>query len=148
MVRERDPSPDTAENEQHATFRQRLDFANRTWARSALEPGMFSDMGRVFVRYGEPDDVVRQVIPAGDENLNEVVKQLNLLGGRPTGSVDQQGLGIDQRPFEIWIYEGEAHQPLGVRLDDERRHRFRKRLLFLFVDEHGYGDFRLKYSTE
>ncbi|NOT34201.1 MAG: GWxTD domain-containing protein [Candidatus Eisenbacteria bacterium] len=146
--RRRDPSPETAENEARVTFRQRADFANKTWSRSALEPGMFSDMGRVFIRYGEPDAVERQVIPTGDETLNRIVRELNLTDARPTGDIAMQGLGGNQHPFELWIYQGESRLPLNVPRDQPGGSRFRRRLVFLFVDEHGYGDFRQRYSTE
>lgn len=144
---ERDPTPDTAENEARHTYLDRVDHANRTWGRIGLGKGMFSDMGRTWIRYGPPSDVLHQVIPAGDASLARVLTDLALEEDRPLGDVQQKGLGGDQRPFEVWIYEGEIGYPIDAdpSMRDVPR---RKRLVFLFVDEHGLGDYRLRYSSE
>ena len=142
--RKRDPTPDTAENEARQVYYQRIDQANRQWTQGIVK-GMFSDMGRVYIRYGEPDEEYRQVIPAGDQTLNQVLISLELTEDRPTGDVHMKGPGGDTRPFEVWIYEGDIVTPLTLA---EGRPRSRKKLVFLFVDERGYGEYRLRYSTE
>ncbi len=143
----RDPTPETAMNEALETFHARVEQADRLYSRRGLMRGMFSDMGRVFIRYGEPTEVSHQVIPAGDETLLQVLDDIELSGGRPTGDVHQKGLGGDQRSFEVWTYEAPVPPPIDA--DPEagavQRH---KRLLFLFVDEQGLGDFTLRYTTE
>jgi GWxTD domain-containing protein len=145
--RRRDPTPDTAENEVRTTYLARVDHANTTWGRAGIGKGMFSDMGRTWIRYGPPSDVLHQVIPTGDASLARVLTDLALDEDRPLGDVQQKGLGGDQRPFEVWIYEGEIGLPIDAdpALGAVTR---RKRLVFLFVDEHGLGDFRLRYSSE
>jgi len=52
---ERDPSPGTDENEFRDEFLRRLGHAN-TQFRTTVE-GWQTDMGRVYIQYGEPDDV-------------------------------------------------------------------------------------------
>jgi GWxTD domain-containing protein len=146
--RKRDPTPETAENEVRRTFLERVDFANRTFGRRGLGKGMFSDMGRVFIRYGEPGEVLRQVIPTLDNTLVEVIQQLAARDQREVGGVEQRQLGADMRPFELWIYEGEIPLPPDVDPTVQRATRTRKRLVFLFVDEQWVGDYRLRYSTE
>lgn len=143
----RDPSPGTAVNEARVTFLKRVDYANRTWTHAGLVKGMFSDMGRAYIRYGEPTEIVHQVIPTGDDALDGVLAELRATEDRPLGDVDQKGPGGDQRPFELWIYDGQIGLPPDAdpKVTDRVRHR---RLVFLFVDEHGLGDFRLRYSTE
>jgi GWxTD domain-containing protein len=141
--RRRDPTPDTAENEAQIAFAKRIEYANRTWGRFGLGKGMFSDMGRVYIRHGEPDEVLKQVIPTGDQTLLQVLRDLELSEVRPTGDVHQKGLGGDVRSFEVWIYEGRTG---GLSADALRRAQ--KRIVFLFVDEQGYGDFTLRYTTE
>jgi len=146
--RRRDPTPDTAENEARMEFLARIEHANRNFDAPGTDRGMFSDMGRVYIRYGEPDEVLRQVIPTGDQTLAQVIQQLELTEDRPTGDVHQKGLGGDTRPYEVWIYEG-----LTAATPDTDPSRFghirtRRRLVFLFVDEHGYGNYTLRYSTE
>ena len=142
--RKRDPTPETAENEARQVYYRRMEEANRQWTQGLVK-GMFSDMGRVYIRYGEPDEIHRQVIPAGDQTLNQVLVALELTEDRPTGDVHMKGLGGDTRPFEVWSYEGDWVTPLTI---GENRPRSRRRLLFLFVDEQGHGEYRLRYSTE
>jgi GWxTD domain-containing protein len=136
-------------NEAHAAFLKRTDFANRTYGRYGLGKGMFSDMGRVFIRYGEPSEVLKQVIPAQDNTLEQVIRQLAAADTRTMNDVSDRVIGADMRPFEVWIYEGNIPFPLDAdpTTMNQPRHRNR-RLVFLFVDEQWVGDFRLRYSTE
>jgi GWxTD domain-containing protein len=143
----RDPVAATGVNEARSTFLRRVDHANLTWSRPGLGKGMFSDMGRVYIRYGEPSEVVNQVIPTGDETVDRIVSQLSANEDRPVGDVTQKGPGGDPRPFEVWIYQA----PIGLPPDADPRvvnRPRRTRLVFLFVDEHGVGDYRLRYTTE
>jgi len=142
----RDPSPGSAVNEARVMFLQRVAEANRLYSRAALGQGMFSDMGRVYIRYGEPTEVFRQVIPAGDQTLEQAVAALGVSEDRPVGDVKQKGPGGDQRPFEIWVYDGFLPPPPET---DPTSYRIvHKRLVFLFVDEQGLGSYNLRYSTE
>ena len=51
------------------------------------------------------------------------------------------------RPFEVWIYQGDI--PLPPDADPALgRTLARKRLVFLFVDQLGSGEYTLRYSTE
>jgi GWxTD domain-containing protein len=145
--RERDPTQESARNEARETFEQRVEYANRQYGRAGLGKGMFSDMGRTYIRYGEPSEIVHQVIPTGDDALDKVLEELEATEDRPVGDVPQKGLGGDPRPFELWIYEGVIGTPPDADpiAPQGTRH---KRLLFLFVDEHGMGDYRLRYTTE
>jgi GWxTD domain-containing protein len=147
--RERDPTPDTGVNEAREAYLKRADFANRTYGRFGLGKGMFSDMGRVFIRYGEPSEVLKQVIPARDNTLAEMIRQLVAADTREVGDVNDKRMGADMRPFEVWIYEGDIPLPLDA--DPHSSHMLRtrgRRLVFLFVDEQWLGDYRLRYSTE
>jgi GWxTD domain-containing protein len=143
----RDPNPGTPENEARTTFLRRVEHANRLYSRPALGKGMFSDMGRVYIRYGEPSEVLTQVIPTGDQTVDLVISQIIASEDRSIGDVNVKGPGGDQRPFELWIYEG----PIGLPPDADpgaAGHPRRKRLVFLFVDDLGVGNYRLRYSTE
>jgi GWxTD domain-containing protein len=147
--RVRDPTPDTGVNEARETFAKRVDFANRTYGRYGLGKGMFSDMGRVFIRYGEPSEVLKQVIPTQDNTLAEVVRQLAAADKRVVGDVEDKMIGADMRPFEVWIYEGDIPLPVDADPSTMKQPRIRnRRLVFLFVDEQWVGDYRLRYSTE
>ena len=144
----RDPTPNTAENEALRTFRTRVAYANATFGRVGTTKGMFTDMGRVYIRYGEPGEVLHQVIPAGNETLTEQLQAILDKETRSPEAVLQHGPGGDLRPFEVWTYEGDIALPLDVDPHDNARGRLRRRLVFLFVDEQGTGVYRLRYSTE
>jgi GWxTD domain-containing protein len=144
----RDPTPGTADNEALRTFRARVAHANASFGRMGTTKGMFTDMGRVYIRYGEPSEVLRQVMPAGNETLAEQLQQILNTERRSPEDVQQHSIGGDQRPFEVWTYEGDIPMPLDVDPGDPNRGRSRRRLLFLFVDEQGAGVYRLRYSTE
>ena len=53
----RDPTPGTPRNERLAEFLRRIEYVNQRY--SILEPGWTSDMGRIYIRYGAPDQVDR-----------------------------------------------------------------------------------------
>jgi len=142
----RDPTPGTDRNERRDEFLARIAQAERTYGRYGLHRGMFSDMGRVYIRYGEPTEVYRQVIPAGDNTLLQVVRSLELTEDRPVGDVEQKGPGGDMRAYEVWVYEGMIPPPPDAAPDAMQNRR--RRLVFLFVDEQGLGDYTLRYSTE
>jgi GWxTD domain-containing protein len=146
--RERDPTPLTAENENQRQYLERIAYANKMWTRPGVGKGMFSDMGRVYIRHGEPDEILRQVIPTGDQTLTQLAQQLEISEDRPTGAVTSKGLGGDTRPFEVWVYEVTRAQPITDKPEPGSDRRSMKRKLFLFVDDNGYGDYRLRYNTE
>jgi len=53
----RDPTPDTPENEARDAFYQRVQYANQHFSTGG--PGWRSDMGRIYIVFGRPDEVVR-----------------------------------------------------------------------------------------
>lgn len=53
----RDPSPDTRDNEARDEFYKRVQYANQHFG--AGVPGWRTDMGHVYIRFGQPDEVVR-----------------------------------------------------------------------------------------
>lgn len=146
--RSRDPTPGTAVNELRARFLERVSFANQTYGRYGLGKGMFSDMGRVFIRYGEPSEVHRSVIPGPDRELETVIERYVKIHDRPVGDVGDPTAGADMRPFEIWVYEGEVELPFDADRSVGARRRLGKPLIFLFIDEQWLGDYRLRYSNE
>lgn len=54
----RDPTPETPVNENLIEFYRRLRHANRQF--QGIGPGWRSDMGRIYIRYGPPDQVESQ----------------------------------------------------------------------------------------
>jgi GWxTD domain-containing protein len=53
----RDPTPDTPQNEAMDEFYRRVQYANQHF--STAGPGWKTDMGRIYIIYGQPDEVVR-----------------------------------------------------------------------------------------
>ena len=146
--RRRDPTPETAWNEAEQTFHERVQMANAEFSRFGIGKGMFSDMGRVFIRYGTPDEILHQVMPAGNETLTKMLLEIIANEDRAIGEVNQKGPGGDQRPYEVWIYEGDIPLPFDADPDAQAARVNKRHLLFLFVDEQGLGTFTLRYSTE
>jgi GWxTD domain-containing protein len=122
--------------------------ANAQFSRFGIGKGMFSDMGRVYIRYGTPDEILHQVMPAGDETLTKELLDIIANEDRVVGEVNQKGPGGDQRPYEVWTYEGDIPLPFDTDPDAQAVRVNKRHLLFLFVDEQGLGTFTLRYSTE
>jgi len=55
--RRRDPTPDTPDNEARDEFYKRVSYANQHFG--AGVQGWRTDMGHVYIRFGQPDEVVR-----------------------------------------------------------------------------------------
>ena len=146
--KKRDPTPETATNENYLTFRERVEHANEQFSRFGISKGMFSDMGRVFIRYGAPTEILHQVMPAGEETLSKALEDIMSSETRVVGEVNQKGPGGDQRPYEVWLYQGDIPLPFDVDPATAGQRGVKRRLLFLFVDEQGLGTFTLRYSTE
>ncbi len=135
-----DPTPDTAENELRRTFKQRVDYANTHY--TIFEKGMFSDRGRIWIQFGEPDEIQVERIPVSEKTLGIVVE-----GQIPKSSKDlltkpDRGV-VDTRPYEIWTYHLRGHEMVP-------RHRMNEisgGMKFVFVDEQGYGEYTLRYSS-
>jgi GWxTD domain-containing protein len=144
--KDKDPTPLTAQNEARDRFRARVQYANDHFTIAGVVKGMLSDRGRVYLKFGEPDDLRQQVIPTGDRSLQSVATEIAndddpaFIQLRKPG-----GIGADERPFEIWTYNRVAESQT-----DRARHgsQLRMQRKFVFVDEHGYGDYTLKYSSE
>src|SRR5262245_35730356 len=59
--RNRDPNPDTEENEYREAYYERLAYANEHF--SSGIPGFKTDRGRVYLKYGKPNEIESH--PAG-----------------------------------------------------------------------------------
>lgn len=88
----RDPTPDTPVNENLAEFMRRIEYVNGEFA--GLDPGWKTDMGRIYIRYGAPDEIEKVPFNANGP------------------------------PHVIWYYRARS-------------------LRFVFVDEEGFGRYRL-----
>jgi GWxTD domain-containing protein len=146
-----DPSPNTAANELRLAFLARVEYADANFT-TPLERGMTSDRGRVFIRYGVPDEITREDLPRPGNTLADVLDggefSEDLFADRTERS-RRDGLtsagfqNIDTRPYEIWNFT-QAGQPL---FPDRERLGKNTGLTFIFVDDQGIGVYSLRYSN-
>jgi GWxTD domain-containing protein len=83
--RVRDPDPDTEENEYREAYYERVAYVNEHFTSGI--PGYKTDRGRVYLKYGKPDDVDSH--PAGGAYQRDPAE-----GGGSTSTY----------PFERWFY--------------------------------------------
>jgi GWxTD domain-containing protein len=161
---ELDPDPDTPENEVLDAFRARVQHADREFG-STMTRGILTDRGRVWVRYGPPDDVLYEFSSSGfglDGNAERVADPAEraTLRARPSTSfldadefregdvtdVTEQrgGTNIKSKQLEVWVYDG-AGYPLTDRVD--RGPDSHRGLKFIFADEMGNGTYTLIGSS-
>jgi len=138
--REVDPSPETADNESHKEFLKRVDVANARF--SIFGPGMLSDRGRVYIRYGEPDETKVERLPVGDKTLGYAIGDQIPKSSRDALTKIETG-APDYRPYEIWTYNLRGKE-LGSHYGMSEINSGMK---FVFVDDQGYGEYTLRYSS-
>lgn len=81
----RDPDPDTSENEYREAYYERVAYVNEHF--SSGIPGYKTDRGRIYLKYGKPDEVVSH--PAG---------------GRYEREASEGSGSTSTYPFERWFY--------------------------------------------
>ncbi len=137
-----DPDPSSGRNELHDIYRERMGHANRFFA-TAIRKGMLSDRGRVYIRYGPPDEITKELNPQDQDLISQVLpaeiapdRYDQVRGTRARNP-------RDDRAYEIWNYTVR-----GEPLFPEQEVPVQKSgLKFIFVDELGYGDMRLIYTN-
>jgi GWxTD domain-containing protein len=143
----KDPSPGTAVNEVRQRFQERVAYANAHFGIAGLVHGMLSDRGRVYVRYGEPDEIRREVMPTQGLQVEDIAREVATEEGFNSAvRLKGRGGGADMRSFEIWTYDRLLHPEDELREGSGPRRPMRQ--TFVFVDEEGYGDYVLRYSNE
>lgn len=140
-----DPDPATPENERRATFLARVQRVERRFG--GLEGGKLSDRGRLFVRYGAPDEVVRVRIPQRSDFAQALTDELR---GSMGGIVDVNDPRFerllrqqyfDNADAEIWKYFDGGDPILPDQSGPARG------MAFILIDEQGVGFYRLIYSS-
>ncbi|MEO6463852.1 MAG: GWxTD domain-containing protein, partial [Candidatus Eisenbacteria bacterium] len=143
----RDPTPLSAQNEERDKFYERVRHANEHFGIAGVVRGMLSDRGRIYVRYGEPDEIRQQVMPTGNQSLQQVAREIATVDDDPASIQLRRsaGVGSDERAFELWTYIRVLGSQVERREGGSQRRMVRK---FVFVDEEGYGNYTLRYSSE
>jgi GWxTD domain-containing protein len=143
----RDPDPATAANEERQRFEERVAYADEHFGTKGMQKGMLSDRGRIYIRYGEPDEVRREVMPTQGLQVDDLAREIaSQEGNNSAVRLKGRGLGGDMRSFEIWYYDRLMHPEVERREGAGPRRAMQA--VFVFVDEEGYGDYVLRYSTE
>ncbi|RMG42678.1 MAG: GWxTD domain-containing protein, partial [Methanobacteriota archaeon] len=62
--KKQDPNPDTPENELMDEYYRRVNFANKNFSITGLD-GWLTDRGRIYIKFGHPDDIERHPFEAG-----------------------------------------------------------------------------------
>jgi GWxTD domain-containing protein len=162
LWRSLDPTPETGVNEAYEKFMTRLAYVNDHF--SGYGEAINSDRGQIYLKWGNPNEVVYDVIPANRETLAEAmevidnrfhwlnlstggsklphaVKKNNISDTRKIGKVGEGGnVGV---PYELWIYDGSG-DPI---LERDRVMNPDIGMRYLFVDREGYGRYRLESSS-
>jgi len=154
-----DPDPSTATNEALLEFQRRVQYADREYT-GTLGRGLLTDRGRVYVRYGPPDEVAYQFSSSSfgeDENVEKVADPAERVGlsNRPPASfldaeefregdvsdlaTQRGGTNIKSKELEVWSYDGSGRSLYG-RSAGTNTHRGLK---FIFADEMGNGEYEL-----
>jgi len=137
-----DPTPETAMNEVRDEFDRRVAYANAQF--SFFTKGMLSDRGRVYIKYGEPDVIEKQVVPTSGDAADVLLSQSPVLDNIQRKNTPKQ-VGNDRRAYEIWIYNMRGN-PLFPDLDRPMTQTLGMK--FLFVDDTGAGNFILESSSD
>ncbi len=161
-----DPDPTSPDNPLLQDFRSRVAFADREFG-TVMRRGILTDRGRVYVRYGPPDDENYQFSSSSfgsvEGALEEVAEpgERATLGSRPSASfldpdefregdvsdlVNQRGSAtVKSQQLVVWTYDGRG-APLR-RDHQDLTGRSHRGLKFVFADAMGNGDFQLIGSS-
>jgi len=104
--KKRDPNPETPENEFQLEHYRRINYANRHFGNPQI-PGWKTDRGRIFIKYGPPDEVERYKYEL-DYKPYEIWYYYKR-GGKIFVFGDLEGMGIYTLLHSNW--EGEVHDP-------------------------------------
>jgi len=96
--RQRDPDPDTVENEYKEEFFERVAYANEHF--SSGKAGRLSDRGRIYIKFGKPDTT-----------------ESHPSGGTYDLPANEGGGSTPTYPFEKWFYRHIPNVGSGIELE-------------------------------
>jgi GWxTD domain-containing protein len=162
-----DPTPGTLGNEALEEHYRRVNHADMHF--STTVRGALSDMGRLYIKYGPPDDIqqhysdyefvqgTRDMGGGVDPVLTDPFVRTHMKAGEPgtqdytrtAGETDELldqrgGETVHGKSYEVWSYEGPGNPVRRL----AKRAATQASVRFIFADETGNGDYRLIYSTE
>jgi GWxTD domain-containing protein len=137
-----DPNPATGRNELRDVFDERVGHADRFFGNS-FRRGMLTDRGRVYVRYGAPGEIEKELNPQDQDLIAQVLPRevaddrVDII--RKPRPLDSR----DDKAYEIWHYQVRGDPLFPEQMNPVQR----TGLKFIFVDELGYGDMRMVYTN-
>lgn len=168
--RQRDPTPETATNELRDEFLRRVAFADINYSEG--KHGALTDRGRIYVRFGPPEEVQAEAVPThlagrgAEEALEKiddvytasehprVLEDPEPVGSLPEATPSQRVVRQQERhrvigaaneilSFELWIYSS-VGQPL---FPEDRALVTGGGIRVLFVDLTGHGQYLLRKTS-
>lgn len=124
-----------------ARFHRRIAEADEMFG--GLRRGALTDRGKVYIRFGEPDEIHKELHPQVDDWVHDFLEreidqaEAEDMGGRP---MTHQ---LDQSAYIVWYYLNRG-DPLLKQWGDATAGRS---LRFIFVEEAAGQEYRLIYST-
>ncbi len=97
--KKQDPTPTTDRNERYEEHHRRVEFADQNFS---AHRGRWDDRGRIYVKYGEPDEREAHPLGSGPQGV-----------GMESVTDDEGGLTMDlplTRGWELWTYSRLARQ--------------------------------------
>lgn len=125
-----------------ALFAERVAAADRRYAASLLR-GSQTDRGRVYVRFGEPDEVKKELLPLEEDQIANFMESEIGDAGRLDGESVLKQNPLDASAYEVWYY---VHRGEPLIPDAEPPGRGHS-LTFIFADPLGNGQYRLIYTN-
>jgi GWxTD domain-containing protein len=146
---------------------RRVSYADKHFG-VAQTRGALTDRGRLYIKYGPPDDLqshysdyelvkgTRDMEGGANPVPTDPLSRVKMKTSDGSGAWERTGSEADAhseqtggsmvhgKAYEVWNYEGNGDP---VRRLSERLSRTPS-MRFILVDEKGYGDYVLVYSTE
>jgi GWxTD domain-containing protein len=152
-----DPTPETTDNEAMVEHYRRVAYADTHFGTAGVR-GALTDRGRIYIKYGPPDDLQmafsdyeflkdKRDMEGGDAVPVDPFERVGMKAGGQAGddAADQRGgTTVHGKPYETWTYDGPGNPVRRL----SRRVASSAGMRFMFVDERGVGDYKLIYSSE
>ena len=122
-------------------FRERLAHADKRFGGRVR--GSQTDRGRVYVRFGEPDEVQKELLPKERDRIAAFLHRELDEAERSDAGSPLPMRAQDTSAYEVWTYVSWG-QPLFPAAGNPARGR---PLEFVFVDKLGTGEYRLIYTN-
>jgi len=153
----RDPYPETVLNEFKIEYYKRIQYANNYFP-SAFKKGFKSDRGRVYILYGQPDEIERYpwtYFGMGGTNPREIERypwpnfgsgvENNSNSNKPISHSSSESIGSNVYSIEVWLY----YKPAGsFEWPNLFSNIHPNGMKFIFADLKGYGKIEQIYSSE